>query len=41
MMLIEGEEYPVIISKQTVEEMIKEPSKARRLVINTIQSRHR
>lgn len=41
MMLIEGEEYPVIISKQTVEEMIKEPTKARRLIINTVQSRHR
>lgn len=41
LMLIEGEKYPVIISKQTVNEMIECPNKAKELVINTIQGRHR
>ena len=41
LMLIEGEEFPVIISKKTVEEMMGNHSKACGLVINTIQSRHR
>lgn len=41
LMLIEGEKYPIIISKQTVNEMIACPNKAKELVINTIQGRHR
>lgn len=41
LMLIEGEKYPVIISKQTVNEMIEYPNKAKELVINTIQGRYR
>lgn len=41
LMLIEGEEFPIIISKKTVQKMIENPSKARSLVINTVQSRHR
>lgn len=41
LMLIEGEVFPVIISKKTVEEMMENHSKAHGLVINTIQSRHR
>lgn len=41
LMLIEGEEFPVIISKQTVEEIVENHDKAHKLVINTLQSRHR
>ena len=41
LMLIEGEKFPVIISKQKVQEFINNPNDASGLVINTIQSRHR
>ena len=41
LMLIEGEEFPVVISKKTVQELMESRNKARGLVINTIQSRHR
>ena len=41
LMFIEGEEFPVLISKETVVEIIEEPNKARSLVINNIQGRHR
>ena len=41
LMIIEGENYPVIISSKSAQEMAKTPEKARRLVINTVASRHR
>lgn len=41
LMLIEGEEFPVVISKNNVPEIMEDHNKARKLVINTIQSRHR
>lgn len=42
-MLIEGEEYPVLLSKQTVDEMIEDNDngKARTLIFNTLMSRNR
>ena len=43
LMLIEGEEYPVLLSKQTVDEMIEDNDngKARTLIFNTLMSRNR
>ena len=41
LMLIEGEEFPVVISKETVQEMIYNRNKARDMIVNTFHSRHR
>lgn len=41
LMLIEGEEFPILLSKQTIDKIIDNPNKARSLVINNILSRHK
>lgn len=40
-MFIDGEEYPILLSKQTIEEIIKCPDKAHALVMNTHYKRNR
>lgn len=36
-----GDKYPILLSKQTIDEAIAEPEKARSLVINNFMSRYR